>query len=177
MKDKVLVAKIVAAHGIRGQVKIKSYCDNYVDFNSYGELFLKSGDTIKVKKIGGWKKDVAVCTIEGVDDRNKAEALRGSELFVVSENVNDAVSSDEVSDEFFIEDLKGCDVYLDDFSSELFGVVYDVQDFGAGDLLEILSVGEKNLKKTLLVSFSNDAVLEVDLDNKKILINSQFVVR
>ncbi|MCT4552737.1 MAG: ribosome maturation factor RimM [Alphaproteobacteria bacterium] len=176
MKEKVLVAKIVAAHGIKGQVKIKSYCDNYVDFNSYGDLLLKSDEVVKVKKIGGWKKDVAVCTLDGVDDRNMAEELRGKELFVFTDKMR---SDDEESseDEFYIEDLKDCEVFVDDYSNDRFGMIHDVQDFGAGDLLEILPEGEKNLKKTLLVPFSNDAIVEVDLDNNRVLVDGQFIVR
>lgn len=176
MKEKVLVAKIVAAHGIKGQVKIKSYCDNYVDFNSYGDLLLKSDEVVKVKKIGGWKKDVAVCTLDGVGDRNMAEELRGKELFALADNIK---SDDEESseDEFYIEDLKDCEIFVDDYSNDRFGMVHDIQDFGAGDLLEILPEGEKNLKKTLLVPFTNDAIVEVDLDNNRVLVDGQFIVR
>ena len=122
---------ITGVHGIHGEVVIKSYTQNPLDIKSYGPL----SDEANERQFGLGKVRVAkkgvVARIKGVDDRNQAEALKGTALFV--DHARLPKPADE--DEFYFTDLMGLDVVLSDGSA--FGTVTALHNFGAGDLIEI----------------------------------------
>ena len=138
--QKILVGKIVAAQGLRGEVRVQAFTEKPEDLAklNVGADFIRSAG-----------HDIAILKITGVDDRNAAEALRGTELFIAR-----AALPDLPAGEFYHADLIGSKGFRDD---EVIGTVAAVHNFGAGDILE-LDNGE-------MVSFAG---ANVDLENKKI---------
>lgn len=142
---KILVGKIVAPQGIRGEFRVHTYTASADDFKT-----LKILD-IPVKFVRAAGRDVAVCRIEGVNDRNAAEAMRGTELFIA----RDALPAVDAG-EYYQADLIGFDVVRD---GEKIGRVACFQNFGAGDIIE-LENGE-------MVSFIG---ADVDMNAKSIMV-------
>ncbi len=128
--DRILVGVIIGAHGIRGEVKIKSFTQDPFGIANMDGLCLASGQKIKLIKPRLHK--FALCSlIEGVEDRNQAELLKGGELFLM----RDALPQSEDEDDFYHVDLVGLNAITT--AGEALGPVLSVHNFGAGDLLEI----------------------------------------
>ncbi len=126
----VCVGVIAAAHGIRGEVKVRSYTEDAASFASYGPLWdEKGGRRFEMTVVGG-AKDGVVASIRGVASRNAAEALRGTKLFVPR-----AALPALGGEEFYYADLIGLAAQLADGSP--LGTVAAVHNFGAGDVIEI----------------------------------------
>ena len=150
-KDMVLVGAITGAHGIRGEVKLKSFIADPQALVSYSPLETAKGQKLEVVKIRPQKEGV-LAILKGVTDRNAAEALRGTELFVPRGRLPE-LGEDEV----YIHDLIGLPVHLADGS--LLGEIIDVADYGAGDLIDVKVEGRKD---TVLIPFADSYVLEAD---------------
>ncbi len=171
MSKKILIAKIISAFGIKGGVKILCFCEDPLQIEKY-PLCDAKGNSVKIK-ISNKNKAVVgsnasgdpilIVTIDGVLDRNKAEELRGAEFFVNREDLNETPD-----DEFYYVDLIGLDVI--DATAKKIGKVLNVQDFGAGGMLEIefeedflKTAAGKNLEKIENFPFKNTAFPEVNL--------------
>ncbi|MDR1361348.1 MAG: ribosome maturation factor RimM [Rickettsiales bacterium] len=127
--QKILVGKIVAAQGLRGEVRVHTYTQSPLDFAKLAIINEQLANK-KIKFIRAVPNSpVAILKIAGVDDRNAAEALRGTELFV---NRSDMPALPD--GEFYQTDLIGCAVLRDD---EKIGAVAAMYNFGAGDILEL----------------------------------------
>ena len=124
----VHVATIIAAHGIRGEVKVKSFTSDPKAFATYGPLSSKDGRTIEIKTIRP-QKDEFLCTLSDVTDRNAAESLRGVELCVSRDKLPKLAGG-----EFYLSDLQGKQAVAD---GKPLGCVSGFQNFGAGELLEL----------------------------------------
>ncbi len=150
MKDgqKILIGKIVAPQGIRGEVRVQSFADKSTDFKTLSVVSnrFSSADFCFVRAVPN--SNVVIAKIRGVDDRNAAETLRGTELFVERSALPD-LQSENV---FYQADLIGFDVVRD---NKNIGSVAGFQNFGAGDIIEL---GDGNM-----VSFVGATV---DMDNK-----------
>ncbi|MBR5625850.1 MAG: 16S rRNA processing protein RimM [Alphaproteobacteria bacterium] len=145
----ILVGKIVAPQGIRGEVRVQSFAEKTTDFQ---KLKIQSskfnlGDFKFVRVVPN--SNVVIAKINGIDDRNAAESLRGTELFVERDSLPDLKN-----DEYYQADLIGFDVVR---NGKKLGVVDCFQNYGAGDIIE-LDNGE-------MVSFVG---ADVDLGNKVI---------
>ena len=152
MKDntKILVGRIVAPQGIRGEFRVQSFSEFPQDFESFKIVCdkCKSEDFHFVRVL---KQNVVIAKIDGIDDRNAVEALRGTELFVLREDLPGLDKG-----EYYQSDLICFDVVRD---GKKIGIVDGFQNFGAGDIVE-MDNGE-------MVSFVG---AEVDTDNKKIIV-------
>lgn len=154
----VVLGSIAGAFGVRGEVRIRSFTEPPENIGAYEELITDPGGrTLKILALRPSTKGFAA-RIEGVDDRDAAEALRGLNLCVPRDELPEA---DE--DEFYHVDLIGCRAQSE--SGQALGSVVSVQDFGAGPLLE---VGERG--KTSLYPFTRKAVPEVDLTARLVVI-------
>jgi len=151
--QKVLMAKIGAAHGIRGEVRVKPFGDDPLSFTDYGTLTTKDGKRSFDVDKARVQKTVVVTKFKGINDRNQAEELNGVELYITRDQLPEP---DE--DEFYYSDLTGLDVL--DQSGETLGKIVAVQDFGAGDLLEI----RPKRGRTFYIPFTKDFVPEISLD-------------
>ncbi|WP_119272157.1 ribosome maturation factor RimM [Taklimakanibacter deserti] len=158
--DKVLAGVITGAHGIKGEVKLKSFTADPKAIAAYGALLASTGERFEIQRLKA-QKDGFIATLKGVGDRNRAETLKGVELFVQRRQLP-APEADEV----YIHDLIGVTVM--DMGGEKFGTVVAVPNFGAGDLIEIRRDGAE---ETVLVPFAQDYVPEIDLAKGRIVID------
>lgn len=156
--NNILLAVIGAPHGIRGEVRVKSFTEDPEGFANYGKLHDAKGRTYQVLKTR-LSKSVVVTRFKGVDTREKAEALNGVELFVD----RSVLPETEDEDEFYMSDLIGLTVISPE--AETLGEVVEVHDFGAGDILEIRLTGGK----VELFSFTREVFPEVDIEGGRIV--------
>ena len=135
--DSVLLAQIGAAHGIRGEVRIKPFGDADM-LDRYGPLYDAQGRSYEITAMRP-QKNVLVVRFRGIDSREAAEALNGVKLFVD----RSALPVPE-EDEFYLSDLIGLQTVSPE--GEMLGKVVEVHDFGAGDILEVrLANGKSEL--------------------------------
>lgn len=150
---RILLGRIAGAHGIRGEVLIKTYTEAPENVGAYGPLSDESGTrTFNLKSARATPKGV-VARLQGVDDRNAAEALKGIALYIERERLPAAADG-----EFYHADLIGLAAV--DGDGKPLGEIVAVQNYGAGDLLEIRLAGSS---RTELVPFTDAAVPEVDI--------------
>jgi 16S rRNA processing protein RimM len=152
LKNPVQMAVIGAAHGIRGELRVKSFTGDPLALADYGPLFARDGRAFTILDIRP-ANTVVVVRFKGVSDRGAAEALTGTELFV-----DRAVLPDDAdSDSFYHADLIGLEAR--DESGVPLGKIIAVQNFGGGDLLEITMGGRHDI----LIPFTAAAVPEVSI--------------
>jgi 16S rRNA processing protein RimM len=147
----VLLGAIAGAHGVKGLVRVKSFAAAPKAIADYGPLEDQAGRRVVLSLKGG-SDDLLIARIDGVTDRDQAERLKGTELYVP----RGALPATD-ADEFYHADLVGLEVRLADGSR--FGTVRGVHDFGAGDSLEI----ERD-EGDMLVPFTRAAVPTVDIE-------------
>jgi 16S rRNA processing protein RimM len=148
----VLLATIGAPHGVRGEVRVKSFTADPMSLGHYGPLAAADGRRFEIERLRP-AKQVVIAKFHGIDDRNAAEALNGTELYVDREALPEADD-----DEFYHADLIGLAAV--DPEGNAVGTIVAVQNFGAGDLLEIRLAGSS---RTELVPFSEAAVPSIDV--------------
>ena len=162
MSDRVCVAKIGAAHGLRGEVRLQVFTEDPDAVIDYGELTNEDGTRkFRVSSLRPAKGHF-VAKFEGVNDRNASELLTNIELFVRREKLPEI----EEDATYYYADLIG--LAVEDKSGKSFGVVVAVRNFGAGDLLEI---SEKPNGPSTLVPFIEQFVPEVDLKTGRVVID------
>ena len=160
--NKLLMGRIGAAHGIKGEVRIQSFTEDPLALASYGPLSTnKPGLTIRILA-ARTTTNVLVARLEGINDRNAAEKLNGVELYVDRALLPDP----DGDDDFYHADLIGLKARLAD-GSEI-GEVMAVPNFGAGDLLEIR---DPRSGDTYLYPFSKAVVPEVRIADGYLLID------
>ncbi|MGD8810996.1 MAG: ribosome maturation factor RimM [Gammaproteobacteria bacterium] len=151
---KVCIGVIAGPHGVKGQVRLKSFTAEPADVAAYGPVTDASGARAYTLEIVGTARNLLVARIEGVTDRNAAEALRGVELHVDRDRLPEAEA-----DEFYHADLIGLPVRTVD--GDAFGTVLALYNYGAGDVIEVRCVdGDVEL-----LPFNKDVVPEIDLEN------------
>ena len=151
--EKVLVGLITGAHGIKGEVKVRSFTADPEAIAHYSPLETAAGNRITVVKLRA-QKDGFIASLKGVTDRNAAEALRGTELFVPRERLPETAGG-----EVYIHDLIGAAVMLKD--GVKLGQIVGVENYGAGDLLDVRTEGRKN---TVLIPYAEAYVLKADAE-------------
>lgn len=149
--DRVLLAIIGRAHGVRGEVRVKTFTADPAALADYDGLADETGRPFRVERLRQ-AKEVMVVKFAGVGDREAAEALNGLALYV-----DRAALPPAGEDEFYHADLIGLEAFGPDGAS--IGTVVAVHDHGAGDILEIAP----RRGSALLVPFTRDVVPEVDL--------------
>ncbi|MBZ0146519.1 MAG: ribosome maturation factor RimM [Pseudorhodoplanes sp.] len=160
-ETRVCVAQIGAAHGLKGKVRLRSFTQEPSDFATYGPLETEDGARKLEVEETRFAKDHFVAKFEGIDDRNAAEALRNVNLYVAREKLP-RVDEDGT---FYHADLVGLSAVTRDKSA--LGEVIAVQNFGAGDILEI----RRGDGSTLLLPFTETAVPEIDLAGGTIVVD------
>jgi 16S rRNA processing protein RimM len=156
---RVLLGVITGAHGIRGEVKVETFTESPAGIGAYGPLASASGKELRIAQMRAGKADEAVVRFEGVADRNAAEALKGTELFVPRSALGQPAKN-----EFFLTDLIG--LRAEDAAGAVLGTVQAVHNFGAGDVLEIAP----DRGESTFVPFTDDAVPFVDVPAGRIVV-------
>lgn len=153
------VGAIAGAFGVRGDVRIKSFCATPEDIGLYSPFSSEDGARQFRIKILRPIKNGFSGKIEGITNKEDADALKGTRLYVPLDRLPELAD-----DEFYHSDLIGLDVF--DTGGVKLGHIRAVHDHGAGDLLEVFGPG---LKSTVLLPFTKDAVPTVDLAQKRII--------
>ena len=160
--DRVVIARVGAAHGIKGEVRVKAYTADPAGIGAYGPLASEDGRSFEVASLrpaAGGDPSMLVVRFKGLGDRNAAEALNGLELSVPRNRLPPAGE-----DEFYHADLVGLAAVTHD-GTEL-GTIIAVHNYGAGDLLEIAP----RRGETILVPFTRAVVPEVDLATGRVIV-------
>jgi 16S rRNA processing protein RimM len=159
--ERVIVARIGAAHGVRGEVKLWPFTQDPLAVASYGPLETKDGSRRFAIEIVRPSKDHLIARIEGVNDRDAAQALRNIDLYVS----RDKLPAIEDADTYYHSDLIGLAAMRDDGTQ--LGTVHAIHNFGAGDLIEITPLGTSD---TMMLPFTDATVPKIDLAAKQIVV-------
>ncbi len=154
----ILLAQIGAAHGIKGDVRVKPFGEALM-LDQYGKLETGDGRKLKITRMRT-QKSMLVVKFQGVNTREEAEALNGIELFIDRSKL-----PPPDDDEFYVSDLVGLTV-VDEAGNGL-GTIRDVPNFGADDMIEIEPVGGG---ATYYLPFTRAIVPEIDFDNGRVLV-------
>lgn len=158
---KLLMGRIGAAHGIKGEVRIQSFTEEPLALTGYGPLATnKPGLVIEIESARA-TTNVLVARVKGVTDRTAAEKLNGVELYVDREKLP-PTDGDE---DFYHADLIGLDARLGD--GTVLGKVTAIPNFGASDLLEVTDARSGDV---YLYPFSKAVVPEVRVAEGYVLI-------
>ena len=157
----VLLGRIKAAHGVRGDVVIESYTDEPADIAAYGPLATEGGvRRLEVAVVRVTPKGV-IARIAGISDRTSAEALKGQALYV--ERAHLPTPSEG---EFYRADFAG--LSAEDPQGHAVGTVVALVNYGAGDLLELRLAGKRD---TLLIPFTDAFVPVVDIRGGRLVVD------
>lgn len=158
--DLVVVGAILGAHGVRGDVRVKSFTGEPEAVFDYGPLLDETGGVLIAPIRARPAKDHFIVTPETPKQKEDWDGLKGTKLYVPRA---DLPEPDE--DEFYIDDLVGLDVFVG--RGEQIGRVKAVLNHGAGDLIEVQPLKRG---KPVLVPFTLDDVPAVDLDRGRIIV-------
>jgi 16S rRNA processing protein RimM len=158
--DRVLLGEIGAAQGLKGEVRLRSYTEEPAAIARYGALLDEAGRSIEILSVRVTPKAL-IARIKGITDRNAAEALARTKLYIPRDRL-----PARQTDEWYHADLIGLAALSQDGGTV--GTVVAVQNFGAGDLLEVKPAQGG---ATVLVPFTRDTVPEVDVEGGRLTLN------
>lgn len=157
---RILLGRILSAHGIRGDVLVASYASEPQAIAAYGPLETdEAGRRLELSVVRVTPKGV-VARVAGVNDRNAAEALKGVALYVDRARLPSAEEG-----EFYHADLVG--LAAEDREGHRIGTVVAVENYGAGDILELRLEGSR---QTEMIPFADAFVPEVDVAGGRIVV-------
>ncbi|HZD90004.1 MAG TPA: ribosome maturation factor RimM [Pseudolabrys sp.] len=161
MADRVCVARIGAAYGVRGEVRLWSFTEDPAAIADFGPLETEDGARrFDIESLRA-AKDHFVARLAGIDTREAAEALRNLDLYVSRARL----PAIEEADTYYHADLVGLAAVTAEGTA--LGTVKALHNFGAGDIIEIMTVGGG---ETLMLPFTEAVVPEVDLKAKRIVV-------
>ena len=160
MAERICVAQIGGAHGIRGEVKLKSFTADPMAVKDYGPLESEDGSASFTIEAVRPAKGHLVARFRGVDDRNAAERLANIKLFVSRERLRPPATG-----EFYHADLVGLAAVTTD-GTEI-GTVAAIHNFGAGDILELRPRAGGT---TIMLPFTDACVPSIDIAGGRIVV-------
>jgi 16S rRNA processing protein RimM len=160
----VCIGVITAARGLKGEVRVKSFTADPGNLTAYGPLWDEAGERSFRLRVTGQVKGQVVAAVEGIADRNGAEALKRQKLYVPR-----AALPEAEDDEFYHADLVGLRAELAEDAAgagAFLGRVRAVYDFGAGTMLEVTN-GPAGV---VMVPFTKAAVPLVDIAGGRVTV-------
>ena len=161
MANRICVARIGAAHGVRGEVKLWSFTEDPAAVAHYGPLETQDGSRCFEIEALRAAKDHFVARIAGVNDRDAAEKLRNIELYIPRARLPKI----EEADTFYHADLVGLDAITPDGARV--GTVHALHNFGAGDIIEIAPAEGGD---PLMLPFNETTVPKIDVAARQIVV-------
>lgn len=158
-QDRIIVGVIGGAFGVRGELRLKSFCADPASIADYAPLTTEDGRSLGAMTVTGQTSNALTVRIEGIADKEAADALKGVSLYAERARLPSLPE-----DEFYHADLIGLTVV--DTGGTVLGTVRAVQNHGATDLLEIHAPG---MKDTVLLPFTAAVVPTVDLASGRIV--------
>jgi 16S rRNA processing protein RimM len=159
--ETITLGSIAGAFGVKGEVRLKSFCAEPEAIIDYTPLTRSDGKVVQTIVLTGRAKGALVVRMDGITTKEEADALRGVELHALRSQLP-ALPDDE----FYHADLVGLAAF--DTGGESLGRVKSVQSNGADDLLEVQAAG---LRDTVLVPFTRSIVPTVDLAAGRLVID------
>lgn len=159
---RICIGAIVGVHGIKGEVKVKSFTEPDTNVDKYGVVENKSGNQKFELKVVGHSKELLRVKIKGINDRTAAEALIGNGFYINREVLPEL----EDEDEFYEADLIGLEVRQD---NQVIGTVAGLYNFGAGEIIEIKL---KLTGKLEMIPFTKAYVPDVKVSDGYITVTS-----
>jgi 16S rRNA processing protein RimM len=158
-KNLLEIGLLLGVHGVKGEVKLKSYTEIPENIFSYKDFYIEnSNKPINLKFVRKVKQNL-ICKIENISTRTDAEKLRGLKLFINRDNL-----SKLADDEFYQVDLIGFQVY--NLNRESFGSVISFNDFGGGLLVEV-----KNNNKMFYLPMGSNFLKNINYVEKEVVLN------
>ena len=155
---RLCVGVVAGAHGLRGALRVKPFTDAPADLGAFEALTDESGKDVALE-VTAVRKNVVIAQIAGVESRADAEKWKGRELFVAR-----AALPELEQDEYYHSDLVGLKAERADGGE--FGTVAAVENFGAGDLIEVTTTRGASV----ILPFTREVVPEVDLAGGRIVV-------
>jgi 16S rRNA processing protein RimM len=160
---RICVAQITGAHGIHGEIKLKSFTADPFAVKSYAPLESEDGAARFAIEELRPAKGQFIARLSGVDDRVSAERLAHTRLFIARESM-----PPPAADEFYHADLIGLRAVTT--AGEEIGAVTAVHNFGAGAILELQGKGNAASRTTTMVPFTEVFVPQVDIAAGRIVV-------
>jgi 16S rRNA processing protein RimM len=157
--DRVLLGEFGAAQGLKGEVRLRSYTQDPAAIARYGALDDEHGRQVEIESLRLTPKAL-IARIKGVTTREGAEALNHTKLYIARSRL-----PEREDEEWYHADLIGLAVI--DGQGAAIGTVIAIQNFGAGDLIEIKPATGG---PTVLVPFTRDTVPEVDVEGGRLVL-------
>ncbi|MDV4143370.1 MULTISPECIES: ribosome maturation factor RimM [Shimia] len=161
MTELVCVGAIAGAYGVRGEVRLKSFTADAEAIADYAPLLTEDGSESFTVTITRAIKNGLAARLSGVTTKEAADALRGTQLFVPRDRF-----PEPEDDEYYHADLVGLEVR--DTGGTVLGRIKSVQNHGATDLLEVAG---PDLKASVLLPFTLEAVPTVDLAGGRVIVD------
>lgn len=155
--DRVLLGEIGAAQGLKGEVRLRSYTQDPAAIARYGVLDDEHGRHIEIESLRGTPKAL-IARIKGVTTREGAEALNRTKLYIARNRL-----PEREEEEWYHAELIGLAAV--DRKGEPIGTVVAIQNFGAGDLIEVKPTSGG---ATMFVPFTRDIVPEIDVEGGRL---------
>jgi len=155
--ERMLLGEIGAAQGLKGEVRIRSYTQDQAAITSYGALEDEDGRVIEIESLRVTPKAL-IARVKGVTTREGAEALNGTRLYVPRDRL-----PEREEEEWYHAELIGLAAV--DRQGEPIGTVVAIQNFGAGDLIEVKPTSGG---ATMFVPFTRDIVPEIDVEGGRL---------
>lgn len=160
MSDRICVGVVTGAFGVRGEVRVKSFCAEPSAIADYSPLWDEDGKSYTIS-LSRPVKDGFGVRLGGVTDKDQADGLKGLKLYA-----NRADLPSLPDDEYYHTDLIGLEVF--DTGGEKIGRINAVHNHGAGDLLELSGPA---IDGDVLVPFTRDIVPTVDLKARRVIVD------
>lgn len=159
MPRDVLLAAIVGAQGLKGEVRAKLYTAGPEALPHYRVLHTKEGRKLEIRTYRNVKPGEAVIAFQGITDRNEAETLKGAQLFVSRDTL-----PQPADEEFYHTDLIGLEAR--DGDGRVIGKIAAIHNFGASDVIELIrSDGD-----SVHLAFTRETVPTIDVANGYVVV-------
>ncbi|UTW55053.1 ribosome maturation factor RimM [Kordiimonas sp. SCSIO 12610] len=162
----VCVGALGASHGVRGELRLRSFTDDEETVFQFSDLRKRpNGAAIKIKKVRKHKDDFIV-RVDGIENREDAQTLKSTKLYVPREVLDDVIDEDE----FYLADLIGLNAI--DEAGNWLGFVRAVENFGSEDLIEVvLDEPVKGLGRFAFIPFRKVFIPTIDLKADRLVVN------
>lgn len=153
----MLLGEIGAAQGLKGEVRLHSFTEEEEAITAYGPLEDETGHVIEIEALRATPKAL-IARVKGVTTREGAEALTGTKLYIPRSRL-----PEREEEEWYHAELIGLAAL--DRGGVTIGRVVAIQNFGAGDLLELAPA---NGGPTVLIPFTRETVPEIDVEGERL---------
>ena len=160
---RICVGVITGARGLKGEVRIKSFTADPINIGKYGLVSTENGRKVFQLTIKSHAKDILIAQLNGINNRDSAEILKGERLYVPRSALPDPETG-----EFYQADIIG--LYAETDNGEKLGLIEAIHNYGASDILEI-SCDDKGIKDNILIPFTREMVPVINIEERRVVVN------